>query len=463
MKENRKLSDYDIDVCIVGLGPAGIGAALALSKSNLASRVLCLDAGTSLSVRSCSILQNSSCKREKPCQMISGLGGCSLLSGAKISAFPAGSKLATILGSKDLAERKLSETLDLFNNYLPLQKPNITTNDIKNAKELFGKLGFKYRYYDAYLYDPEKLRKAYQKIFLQLNSAGMSLLLNTELLQIYSEENGFKLVVKQDDQKITIFTKYLLLGVGRLGRSLLKSLNTKLNLNGKENHLDVGVRLEFPTDLYPDITRYHNDLKLLFNDARTFCVCKEGKIAPYFFEDVFFTDGYYNPKYRSGFTDLGIMIRLKHSKQNETIFDEIKKKLLHISNGKPIRQSLPNYLSIDTENYKPPKSLKSSISFWVQSDVNQCFPQSISAKIKEAVHYFASRLLPKDRWDKVSVFAPEVDYGGLSFPVNSDFSIIPRMYLIGDCTGRFRGILQAFCSGIICAERVIGEAYEKHP
>ena len=126
----------------------------------------------------------------------------------------------------------------------------------------------------------------------------------------------------------------------------------------------------------------------------------------------------------------------------------------------------PNPPSTDftnTENYKSSKSFKSSISFWLQSDVNQCFSQLISAKIKEAVHYFASGLLPKDRWDKISVFAPEVDYGGLSFPVNSDFSIIPRMYLIGDCTGRFRGILQSFCSGMICAERVIGEAYEKHP
>ena len=55
----------------------------------------------------------------------------------------------------------------------------------------------------------------------------------------------------------------------------------------------------------------------------------------------------------------------------------------------------------------------------------------------------------------MNIFAPEVDYNGLSFPVNSDFSIIPRLYLIGDCTGRFRGILQAFCSGSICAESII--------
>jgi len=82
----------------------------------------------------------------------------------------------------------------LFNNYLPLQKPNITQKAIKNAKELFDKLGFEYKYYDAYLYAPEELRKAYQKMFLQLNSADTSLLMNTELIQIlYYNKHKFSI------------------------------------------------------------------------------------------------------------------------------------------------------------------------------------------------------------------------------------------------------------------------------
>ena len=461
MTENERLNDYTSKVCIVGLGPAGIGAVLTFLDPDLATDVLCIDAGKHLNDRSCSILQNRICRKEEPCQIMSGIGGCSLF-GSKISVFPAGGGLADILGSKELTQRKLSQAFSLLNNYLSLQKPNITQSKYKSAKELFGEIGFKYKYYDAYLYNQEDLRKAYQKIFLQLNSAGMSLLLNTKLIQIDSEENGFKLVVMRNRQKIAIFTNYLVLGIGRLGRSLLKSLNTKLNLGSKENHLDVGVRLEFPTDLYSDINKYHNDLKLLFNDARTFCVCKDGKIAPYLLEGVYFTEGYYNPMCRSGLTNLGILIRLGPSPQNKLIFDEIKKRTLQIGNGKPSAQRLPDYLGICAKTHNSYKSFNSSIFFWTQTDVNQYFPQPISTKIKKAVHYFASRLLPNDRWDEVIVFAPEVDYGGLFFPVNSDFSIIPRMYLIGDCTGRFRGILQAFCSGIVCAESIIGDENEKN-
>ena len=460
MAENKRLNEYTPKVCIVGLGTAGIGAALTFLDSDLATDVLCLDAGKHLNDRSCSILQNRICRKEKPCQIVSGTGGCSLF-GSKISVFPAGGGLADILGSKELAQRKLSQAFSLLNNYLSLQKPNVTQSKRKSAKELFWKMGFKYKYYDAYLYNQEELQKSYQKIFLQLKSAGMLLLLNTKLIQIDSNEDGFELVAIRNGQKIAISTKYLVLGIGRLGRSLLESLNIKLSLGGKENQLDVGVRLEFPTDLYSDINKYHNDLKLLFNDARTFCVCKNGKIAPYFLEGVYFTEGYYNPMCRSGLTNLGILIRLKPSPQNKLIFDEIKKRALKISDGKPCAQRLPDYLGICVKTHKFSKSFDSSI-FGIQTDVNQYFPQPISAKIKKAVHYFASRLLPSDRWDEVIVFAPEVDYGGLFFPVNSDFSIIPRMYLIGDCTGRFRGILQAFCSGIVCAESIIGDENEKN-
>jgi len=428
-------------IAIVGLGPAGIGVALTLAKSNLASRVLCLDAGNHPRTRSCSVIHEQYCKKEKPCQVVSGFGGCSLLSGGKVSAFPAGSALANILGSRALAERATSKAIDLFGSYVSLKKPKIRSADIKAATDLYKELGFEYKYYDAYHYNQGELREAYERILRELKLFGMSLLLNTELIEVDRVENGYKLTAMRGDERLSIFTKYVVLGLGRLGRTFLKSLNAKLDLCGKVNHLDVGVRLEFPVDVCPDLTKYHNDLKLLFDSARTFCVCNDGKVAPYFLGDVFFTEGYYNPEYKTGFTNLGILI-------------EIKKRFQCAGKGNLIYQRLADYLDIDGERGECAKMLNSSISFGVEADINQRFPESVSGKIREAAHYFVSRLLPKDRWSEVNVFAPEVDYGGVCFPINSDFSIIPRMYLVGDCTGRFRGILQGFCSGIICGESI---------
>jgi len=462
MNDDKKINAHNPKVCIVGLGPAGIGAALTFSKHNLASNVLCLDAGPPPNSRSCLILQKGYCKKDNPCQMISGFGGCSLIGGGKISLLPAGKTLTTILGSENFANKKLSEAFTLFSNYLPLQKPNITLNNINQEKEFFEKLGFQYKYYDAYIFDQIELRKAYQKILQELESAKIKCLLNTQVEEITHSENGFKLIAKHKNRKITIFSEYLILGMGRLGLNMLRSLNSKLNLCGEENHLDVGVRLEFPNDLYENMNIYHNDLKLLFTDARTFCVCRNGKIAPYRFEDMFFTEGYYDSRYKSGFTNLGILVRLRPSKQNRTIFEEIKKRIYQISNGELVYQRLSDYLDIPVVSGKPIEFLKTSISFGIMDDVNQCFPSYISTKIKDAVFYFVDRLLPKNRLNEVTVFAPEVNYGGLSFPIKPDFSIIPKLYLIGDCTGKFRGILQSFCSGIICAESIIGDNNEKN-
>ena len=136
---------------------------------------------------------------------------------------------------------------------------------------------------------------------------------------------------------------------------------------------------------------------------------------------------------------------------------KFKKRTLKLTKGKPGVQTLNEYLAINNASKRSDLPFKPSISYWEKANINNLFPSSISEKIKKAVYYFVSRLFPKDYWQNVIIFAPEVHYAGHSFPVKSDFSILPRMYLIGECTGRFRGILQAFTSGMICAENIIGE------
>jgi len=456
MAGNKRLNEYTPKVCIVGLGTAGIGATLTFLKSNLASNILCMDAGTLFNNRSCSVLQGKSCDKEEYCQIISGLGGCSLF-GGKLSLFPAGSGFGDVLGSRELAQMEIQDTLRLVSHCLSLEVPKLTENNAKRAKQFWENFGVRYKHYNVYLYDQIELRKVLHNILLGLKYSGVKLLERTSLIDIESKDWGFVILAKHaSKEEIVIHTKYLILGIGRAGTPLLRSLNSKLDLNGKENNLEVGVRIEFPTKLCPDIDKYHKDLKLFFDDARTYCLSKNGKIALYNIGGICFTEGYYNPKISSGLTNIGILLRLKPSPQNEKILYEIKKRVLKITKGKPGAQRLTEYLGID-KPHELSKPFNTSISYWEKVDIDKFFPSPVSEKIKNAVYYFVSRIFSKDYWEDIIVFAPEVHYNGLSFPVNPDFSIIPRMYLIGECTGRFRGILQAFASGSICAKRIIGE------
>ncbi|MHB8118226.1 MAG: hypothetical protein ACYDHX_05815 [Methanothrix sp.] len=442
------------DICIVGLGPSGLGAALTIAKSNLGLDLLCMEIGGHQLDKVCSLLKNGICTKDKPCKMISGVGGCSSLSGGKMGIFPAGIELENIFGSRDLAEKKLAQAFSLINKYISLIKPIINKNEIERACNEFKELGFEYKYYDSYLFSPREMQMAYREMIFELESSGTKFLMNTQLLDIDFRDNKFVLsAVGIDGKSITIVSKYLVLGLGRSGRDFLRLINDKFYLGANNNFLEVGVRLEFPTSIWPDINKNHNDLKLLFNNARTFCVCKDGKIAPYCINDIHFTEGFFDPEYVSGLTNLGIMIRLEPSEENQTIVDQIRNNLIITSDGMPIGQKLTDYLSIESDNSN---EVKNSFSYWKPGNINKIYPPVVSLKVREAIDYFASKLIPEEDLNKIYLFAPEIDYGGLSLPLNSDFSIRFRMYLIGDCTGKFRGILPAFCSGIVCAESIIG-------
>jgi len=453
----KLVNKIDAEICIVGLGPAGIGSALKFSEYDIASSVLCIDAGKNISDRSCSVLHNGLCDKDNPCQVISGFGGCSLLGGGKVSNYPAGSGLEKILGSEYLIQKKYVEALNLLNKYLILHKEEIEETLMKKEKDMYEKKGFEYKFYDVYLFSKNDIKKCYEKIHHHLEKSGMKIMMETELCEIKYDSKYYELNIRKENKLNKIYAKKLLLAMGRLGKNFLKKLNNDLNLWGEVNKLDVGVRLEFPYNIMPNLTKYHKDLKLLFKNARTFCVCENGSVAPYHLNDMYVVDGHLDIKHLTDFTNLSILVRYEPNLINEHNYEDIKRRMKILSNGKPITQNLINFLK---NNYSDAiKTYKDADFFWVKGDINKCFPREILKDIKRAVDFFASNLIEKSNWNNVALFAPEIEYGGLCFPVKSDFSIIPGLYLIGDCVGKFRGNLQAFCSGIICAEKMLGDIY----
>ncbi len=450
-------SNNKYKVVIIGLGPAGLGAALTLSKSSLSSEVLCIEQGKSSNQRVCTVLQNSACMHEQPCQAISGFGGSALLSGGKISLYPAGTGLTNIVGNARLIENKLIQATKILKTYLPMKESRRSKKDIARSKDYFNKLGFEYKYYKVFQFNPDDLKKAYLAISSDLQASGICVSTSTRVISVKHENNCFRLEIVSGNQHSDILTDCLVIGVGRSGQQILKQLNSTLNLNAKVGQLDVGVRLEFPTRLLPPLAWYHRDLKLLFNEARTYCVCKNGRVVPYIVDGVCYVDGDLTPANGNRNSNLGIVIRLKDSLKNETILEEIRQRSLKSRKGKIVSQNLLPYLGITpiaTNTVIPNGNTYFSGN---QGTIDDCFPHEISVAIKKSIAYFVNRLIPGDKFEAVNLFAPEVNYSGISFPVKPDFSISPGIYIIGESTGQFRGIAQSLCSGIICAENIISD------
>lgn len=443
------------DVCIVGLGPAGLGASLRLAESSIAKGVICIEAGVGADLKTCSIMEGKGCRFVQPCQIVTGVGGSSLLSGGKISLFPAGRALTSILGSEDLARERLLHAFELFSEYVRLLAPGVESGTIQKCSTFFANKGFQFRYYDSYRYRLTDLVAGYEKMLTKIRACGISIKLETEVEAIEPIDEGFRIRWNSHGNKSELLSKRIVLAIGRAGKELMGEVDASLHLDGRPRDCDVGVRLEFPTSVWPDIDECHKDLKLHFLNARTFCVCKDGLLAPYRLDDIFLLEGHADPDVKTGFTNLAITIR-SPGISGEQAFGEVRKRLLALSNGKPVRQSLLGFLNKEQQGDETEK-YTSSISYWQWGSIRDCFPDSVYAEIYEAVAYFASRLLPNESLRKVSVYAPEMDYYWPEFPLHKGFvSNNSRAYVIGDSAGQFRGILQAFCSGLESAEHIVG-------
>lgn len=448
----------NFDTCIIGLGPAGLGAALCLARSRVARNVVCLEAGTAPDVKFCSILRGQGCRRVQPCQMITGVGGASLLAGGKISEFPAGRAMSGIIGNDTDTREHLESALAKFQRYIPVISSKVFQKEIDAASTEYSRLGFEFRYYNAHLYRQKDLIAGYGRMLDEICSAGLTVKLNTAVREINTSEQGFCISAIDSGRHVDFVSRRVILATGRYGMDLISSVDSKLGLGKKPNHCELGVRLEFPCSEWPDIDRCHNDLKLQFGRARTFCVCKHGVIAPYRLENSFLLEGHSDLDTASEFTNLGISLRLELSQEFDEwdLFQDVSRRLNKQTDGIPIRQRLLDYLA-----ERPSKSNSviepSSISYWRWGNANECFPEDIAKAIRESVRYFVSRILPQDSHNRISVYAPQMDYYWPRLEVREGFeSTKSGMYLIGDCSGHFRGILQAFCSGIVCAEHILG-------
>ena len=80
-------SRTDFDVIIVGGGPAGLFAAYRLSERQ-GLRVLLLEKGKAAGKRRCPMHGKADCRKCKPCNILSGIGGAGLFSDGKLNFLP---------------------------------------------------------------------------------------------------------------------------------------------------------------------------------------------------------------------------------------------------------------------------------------------------------------------------------------------------------------------------------------
>lgn len=444
------------DLCIIGLGPAGIGLALLLYLSNNLhkDRVVIIEKGYSINDR---ILQSTKMSTETNNinsdiginSILSGFGGCSLFSANMISEYPAGSKLAEIIGSEEKTIKEMNFALGVLKRYLPLKKIIILEELVQYKEKLLSKKGYKHKHYDSYFFLKKDIVRAYEN-FETTFVENASVLFNSCAQNVTQKNNHYVIHVVNQAQKQEIRSKKIVIATGKSGNSLTTSLNNSFKgIISKPSCIDYGVRLDFPIKSLK--SEYHKvfdktDLKLIKGKSRTYCVCKYGKTIHYNLDRCLFTEGHRDHDCLTKNISMALMCRGVSSSINKDIYSSIINNyhLLKPSNGL-FHETLEVFLANATCLLNQKKSR-----------LLQVFPFQQGEDIKREVFYFAETFLRTEFFNQISVFGPEVDFRKTEFDVSPFFESHEKgLYIIGASTGKFRGILQSFMSGIICAKNIL--------
>ena len=292
--------------------------------------------------RYCSILEDKPCRWARPCEIISGLGGASLLSGGKLSLYPAGRSMAPLVGGPVQIRSLLQDALDTLGDYVPLIPPTASPISIAAAQKDFRDSGFRFRHYTSYRYRRSDLVAGFRDMCSYVEAFDHDVRLLTTVEDIVIAGDQFLITLRTGQDTCVVAASRLVLATGRSGTALLSRLTTPFPSVRHLGRYDVGVRLEFPYECWRDIDENHNDLKLEFGRARTFCVCTNGGLAPYRVDDAFLMEGYSEPGTTSGLTNLGIAIRVFDDKPE--FFQDVVDRVTAMSGGLPVRESLTTYL-----------------------------------------------------------------------------------------------------------------------
>ena len=428
---------------IIGMGPAGIGMAMSLCRTSINNikNTICFERGSYPGGKICSAFLKNECCHSNICTVISGIGGASTLSSGKISNFPAGSGLVEFFDSEQQLKELLNEIILFLSNKIALKKVEIDSKIKRDAQEFYEHRHIKYKYYDVYEFDGKDYRNFIQDTIQELKDQGLHIFDNSEVIDVNRDPSDlyFCVKVKTPNGERVFLIRNLILATGAL--DIQDRLIEKI-IGSVKNQYEIGVRIEAPASAFGNILSTHGDLKLKCGSGRTYCVTANGKIISYQTGGAMFLEGSMESSETTGYTNLAVLVKCNDDKEICHFF----KRYYEDFRGLPVKQRLVDYINGKISN----NTINATLTSAVYGDINTLFPTSINDMIKEFIYDVIIGAMGISK-DVVVVVAPELKIlRNLQFGEN--FELDRNFFVIGAATGKFRGILQSFCSGVRCGQ-----------
>jgi len=453
------------DVIIVGAGPAGIFAALELSR-RASLNVILLEKGRDIEGRRCPARDSGgACISCSPCHLVCGLGGAGAFSDGKLTlAQEVGGRLGDYLG-KDTTESLVKYVDGLYVEFGASNELFGVGDKVDEWREKASLAGLRLIPASVRHLGTERCRlvlKAMQdylisRVECRLNTIASSVI--TDNGQVIGVETG-------GGERFSC--RYLILAPGREGADWLAKEAGRLNLTMHINPIDVGVRVEVPMAIMRKLTQdlYEAKLEFLserFDDRiRTFCMCPGGEVimeSTGGCDPVITVNGHSYANRMSDNTNFALLVSTTFTKpfREPIAYGRYLARLANILGGGVLVQRLGDLM--EGRRSTPDRIKRGLVQPTLKSatpgDLSFVLPYRHLSGLMEMLQAM-DKLIPGVASRHTLLYGPEVKFYSSRPQLSRSLETeVGNMFAVGDGAGVSRGLIQASASGAVVAREIL--------
>lgn len=449
------------DVIVIGAGPAGIFAALELTRRGVHD-ILIVEKGHTIAKRRCPA-RITSCVGCKTCDIMTGWGGAGAFSDGKLT-------LTTEVGGwlPDYVERTELEELVRYSDDIWLEfgaTTQIHGPDPQTAADLQREAtlaGMKLIPMDIRHLGTDRSPQVLDAMRIRLAELGVDIKTEVAASRILAENGAVTGVELSTGESVS--ARSVVAAPGREGADWLAEQAGALGITLTNNAVDIGVRVECPAPIMERLTSALYEAKLVyhtksFGDAvRTFCMNPYGEVSTESYGDVMTVNGHSYAEQRTGYTNFAVLVSQRFTQpfRDPIAYGRSIAKLANLLGDGILVQ---RYADLKAGRRSTPERIAQSLAEptlkgATPGDLSAVLPYRHLTDILEFIEAM-DQLAPGLAGPSTLFYGVEVKFYSSRVEIDRNLeTAVKGLYAIGDGAGVTRGLVQAGASGVIAARAI---------